>query len=53
MSDPLNQTEAQRAEEKARRGRNIALALGLLLFVALVFVITVVRLGANVAQRPF
>lgn len=40
-------------EFKARRGRNIALALGLVLFVVLVFVVTIVRLGANVAERPF
>jgi hypothetical protein len=50
MSEP---TDAQRAELKARRGRNIALALGLGLFVILVFVVTLVRLGANVVDRPF
>ena len=33
---------------RARRGRNIALALGLVAFVILVFVVTIVRLGANV-----
>lgn len=38
---------------KARRGRNIALALGLITFVILVFLVTVVRLGANVLDRPF
>ncbi len=49
MSDP-----AREAETKARRGRNIALALGLLLFVVLIFVVTIVRLGDNVvAQRTF
>lgn len=40
-------------EARARRGRNIALALGLVLFVLLVFVVTVVRLGGSVAERPF
>ncbi|CAN7564564.1 hypothetical protein LJR225_004168 [Phenylobacterium sp. LjRoot225] len=50
MSNPARESEA---ESKARRGRNIALALGLLLFVALIFVVTIVRLGSNVAQRPF
>ena len=30
-----------------------ALALGLGLFVVLVFVVTLVRLGASVAERPF
>ena len=37
--------------EKARKGRNIALGLGLVAFVLLVFVVTVVRLGGNVAHR--
>jgi len=50
MSDPARETTA---DAKARRGRNIALALGLLLFVVLIFVVTIVRLGANVAERPF
>jgi len=50
MSDPRREGEAER---KARRGRNLALAFGLVLFVLLVFVVTLVRLGGNVAQRPF
>ena len=45
---PLDRQEHARA----RRGRNIALALGLLLFVVLIFLVTVVRLGANVLDRP-
>jgi hypothetical protein len=49
MSDPAKESEA---EQKARRGRNIALAVGLVLFVILVFVVTIVRLGGNVANRP-
>jgi t-SNARE complex subunit (syntaxin) len=49
MSDPAQESEAAR---KARRGRNIALAVGLVLFVILVFVVTIVRLGGNVANRP-
>jgi hypothetical protein len=49
MSDPANESPV---DAKARRGRNIALALGLVLFVVLVFVVTIVRLGANVAP-PF
>jgi t-SNARE complex subunit (syntaxin) len=53
MSDPIKHSDAAKAEDKARRGRNIALALGLVMFVVLVFVVTVVRLGANVAERPF
>ena len=49
MSDPKSESETV---AKARRGRNIAIAVGLLLFVALVFIVTIVRLGANVANRP-
>jgi hypothetical protein len=49
MSDPAHESDA---ETKARRGRNIALALGLVLFVILIFVVTIVRLGGNVASRP-
>ena len=49
MSDPKRETAA---DAKARRGRNVALALGLVLFVILVFVVTIVRLGGNVAHRP-
>jgi hypothetical protein len=37
---------------KARRGRNIAIAVGLGLFVILIFVVTIVRLKGNVLQ-PF
>ncbi len=40
-------------EEKARNGRNIALALGLIAFVVIVFITTIVRLGGNVVQRTF
>lgn len=49
MSEPVQDPQI---EAKARRGRNIALALGLVLFVVLVFIVTVVRLGASVADRP-
>jgi hypothetical protein len=50
MSDPSREN-AEFA--KARRGRNIALALGLIVFVVIVFVVTVVRMGGSVANRPF
>ncbi|MBA4795401.1 hypothetical protein [Phenylobacterium sp.] len=39
-------------EFRARRGRNVALAIGLVVFAVLVFLVTVVRLGANVLDRP-
>ena len=48
MSDPAHESET---EQNARRGRNIALALGLILFVILIFVVTIVRLGGNVATN--
>jgi hypothetical protein len=47
MSDPRNEEAAFR---KARNGRNIALFVGLLGFVILVFVVTIVHLGGNVAS---
>ena len=49
MSQPGNESDA---DMKARRGRNIAIALGLVAFVILIFVVTLVRLGGNVATRP-
>ena len=45
MSDPNAESEAF---VRARRGRNIAIAVGLLAFVALVFTITIVKLSAHV-----
>jgi hypothetical protein len=50
MSDPRNEDEAAR---KARNGRNIALFVGLMAFVVLVFIVTITRLGGNVAQHGF
>mgnify|MGYP005751290881 FL=1 len=53
MNDSPTETPPPRdAFERARRGRNIALALGLVAFAILVFLVTVVRLGANVLDRP-
>jgi hypothetical protein len=50
MSDPFNETDQA---AKARRGRNIALAVGLLAFVAIVFIVTITRLGGNVTAHGF
>ena len=50
MSDPKSESEAFR---KARTGRNIALLIGLLAFVALIFFVTIARLGGNVASNGF
>lgn len=45
MSDPFREGEDF---AKARRGRNIALALGLVVFVILVFIVTIIRMGGHV-----
>jgi hypothetical protein len=39
-------------EQSKRKQRNLALALALAAFVALVYLVTVVKLGANVLNRP-
>lgn len=39
------------AMEKARRGRNIALALGLVAFMVIVFAVTVIKMAANAAPH--
>lgn len=39
------------AFHKARSGRNIALGLGLMAFVIIVFLVTVIRMGANAAPQ--
>lgn len=39
-------------EEKARKRRNLVIALSLAAFMALVFVITLAKLGASVLERP-
>lgn len=39
------------AEQKSRRARNIAIALGLVSLVVIFYVVTLVRLGGNVASR--
>ena len=46
MSDPKHESPAAR---RARQGRNIALLIGLLAFVAIVYAVTIAHLGANVA----
>lgn len=41
------------AAAKARRGRNIAIALGLVAFIVIVYAVTLIRMGGYVAERPF
>ncbi len=38
--------------DKARRRRSLAIAMGLVAFVALVFVVTMVRLAQNASKGP-
>jgi archaellum biogenesis protein FlaJ (TadC family) len=54
LDQPIQFRQAPETLEqaKARRNRNIALAVGLVVFVILVFVVTIVKLGGNVANRP-
>jgi len=56
MSDPEHPAAGPGREgpeaAKARSRRNLAIALSLAVFVILVFVVTLTRLGADVATRP-
>jgi t-SNARE complex subunit (syntaxin) len=49
MSDPNRDTEAA---AKARKTRNLVIALGLVAFVILVYFVTVTRMGVDVVNRP-
>jgi hypothetical protein len=46
--DPNNPFGESEAAAKARRRRNVVLALGLIAFVILIFVVTLVKLKGNV-----
>ncbi len=48
---PLTPAE-QAAARAAQRKRNIAIALGLVGFIILVYVVTVLKMGGAVANRP-
>jgi hypothetical protein len=57
MTEPDTETTAlapvaDDAAHRARRGRNLAIALGLVGFVVLVYLVTVFRMGGNVLDRP-
>lgn len=47
--ETVKPTEAQ---QKARRSRNIAIAVALGVFVVLVYVVSIVKLGSAVVSRP-
>jgi hypothetical protein len=50
MSDPNREGEDF---AKARRGRNIAIAVGLVAFVVIVYIVSIVRMGGSVLDRSF
>ena len=50
MSDPKHEDAAAK---RARNGRNVAMLVGLLAFVIIVFIVTITRLGGNVATHGF
>ena len=50
MSDPNREGEDF---AKARRGRNIAIAVGLVAFVVIVYMVSIVRMGGSVLERSF
>ena len=50
-SNPLGAVSPD-AAARARRGRNIAIGIGLVGFVVLVYLVTVFRMGGNVINRP-
>lgn len=52
MSTQHDTVELTEAQVKARRKRSIALAICLAAFVVIFYVITVVKLGPDVLQRP-
>jgi len=39
-------------EERKRKQRNAAIALGLVAFIVLVFLVTIFRIGGDIAARP-
>jgi hypothetical protein len=47
---PMETVKLTPEQEAARKKRNVAIALGLVAFMALVFTITVLRLSQNIAQ---
>jgi hypothetical protein len=54
MNTPYDENRIVLTEEQVRRrrGRSIAIALSLALFVALVYAVTIVKLGPAVLIRP-
>lgn len=51
MSAPLETIELTDKQKKARKARSIALAICLVLFVALVYAVTVLKFGPALMER--
>jgi hypothetical protein len=52
VEPPVPLTREERlAMDKARRGRNIAIALGLVAFIVIVYAVTLIRMGGNVSSH--
>lgn len=49
----MNTTSLTPDEQKQQKRRNQAIALALSVFMALVFLVTLLRLGGSVLERPF
>lgn len=47
----MNDVE-DKAARRARTWRNVAIAGGLIIFVVLVYVVTILRMGGEIANRP-
>lgn len=58
MADAVKETpkletvKPTEAQLKARRSRNLAIAVALVVFVVLVYAVTIVKLGPSVLDRP-
>lgn len=50
MSDPNREGDDF---AKARRGRNVAIAVGLVAFVIIVYAVSIIRMGGSVLERTF
>lgn len=56
MSDDKNEMERKTLtpeERKQQKRRNLAIALALVAFIVIVFLVTILRLGGSVAERSF
>jgi len=53
MVDGRSDQKIQSEDDKRRKQRNLMIALMLGAFVVIVFLVTVLRLGASVADRTF